>query len=167
MDGGRPGCPRSRCTRGPSRERASQSPTYSGGYMRSSQSAQRWLIIGVLAAGAAGAALAIAGADTPARVPLVLLYLAAVPALAVASLLGGLDRLATVVIAGTSAIIINFGVAEAMIGIGSWSPRAGVIAVGLASVLIAVVGIVVTRLVTRSSQARVVRPAEPTVLKSR
>lgn len=135
--------------------------------MRSSQSAPRWLIIGVLAAGAAGAALATASVHTPARLPLVLLYLAAVPALAVASLLGGLDRFGKVVIAGTSAIIINFGVAEAMITFGHWSPRAGIIAVGLLSVLIAATGAVVARLARRSAQVRAEHPTEPAVSQPR
>jgi len=102
-----------------------------------SQSASRWLIVGVLAAGAVGAALALAGITAPARVPLVLIFLATAPSLAVASLLGPLDRLAKVVIAGTSAIVINFAVAETMIVAGTWSPAAGVAAVGIVSALIA------------------------------
>jgi hypothetical protein len=68
---------------------------------------------------------------------LVLIFLAGAPALAVASLLGPLDRLAKVVIAGTSAIVVNFAVAETMIAAGTWSPRAGVAAVGVLSALIA------------------------------
>ncbi|HET9897565.1 MAG TPA: hypothetical protein VFQ44_21745 [Streptosporangiaceae bacterium] len=107
--------------------------------MRVSLSVTGWLITGVLAAGAAGAALALAGSSSPARVPLVLIFLAAAPAFAFASLLRGFDRLATVVISGTAAMVINFGVAEAMAGTGSWSLRAGVIAVGLISVVIAAV----------------------------
>lgn len=67
-----------------------------------------------------------------------LIFLATAPALAVAGLLSPLDRLAKVVIAGTSAIVINFAVAETMIAAGTWSPRAGVAAVGLVSALIAV-----------------------------
>lgn len=122
--------------------------------MRVSRSVTRWLITGVLAAGAVGAALAIAGVSTPARLPLVLLFLAAVPSFAVASFLGGLDRLAAVVIAGTSAIVINFGVAEAMVGTANWSPRAGVLAVGVVSALIAVIGAVVARVAgSRPSRA--------------
>ncbi len=99
--------------------------------------ASRWLIVGVLAAGAVGAALALAGITGPARAPLVLIFLASAPALAVASLLGPLDRLAKVVIAGTSAIVINFAVAETMIAAGTWSPDVGVAAVGVVSALIA------------------------------
>lgn len=101
------------------------------------RSSRNWLTVGVLAAGAVGAALALAGIAAPARVPLVLVFLASAPALAVASLLGPLDRLATVVIAGTSAIVINVAVAETMIAAGTWSPEAGVVAVGVISALIA------------------------------
>ncbi len=121
--------------------------------MRVSRSATRWLIMGVLAAGAVGAALAIAGVTTPARLPLVLIFLAAAPAFAVASLLGGLDRLAAVVIAGASALVINFGVADAMVGTGHWSARAGVLAVGVVSALIAAIGAVAAR-VAGSAQSR-------------
>src|ERR1700678_2102385 len=104
--------------------------------MRSGLSVTRWLIAGSLAAGAVGAALAVAGTDTPARLPLVLLFLAAAPALSVGTLLGGLDRAAKLVITGTSAIIVNCGVAEAMILAGAWSLRAGVAGVALVSALI-------------------------------
>jgi hypothetical protein len=105
--------------------------------MRLRLSVARWLIVAVLAAGAAGAALAIAGSTSPARLPLVLIYLAAVPGLAVASLLDGLDRLAKFAIAGISAILVNFGVAETMLVTGSWSIRAGIAAIAVISGVIA------------------------------
>ncbi len=135
--------------------------TYSGGYMRSGTGVTRWLVAGVLAAGTVGAVLAIAGVSTPARVPLVLIFLAGVPAVAAASLLGGLDRLARIVIAGTSAIVINFGVAETMIAAGHWSPRAGVAAVAALSLLVAGAGAL-----TRRSPGRG-RPAGPAIRPSR
>jgi hypothetical protein len=116
--------------------------------MRSGRSVTRWLIAGVLAAGAVGAALVIAGVSTPARVPLVLIFLAGVPAFAVASLLSGFDLLARIVIAGTSAIVINFGVAQAMIAAGHWSPRAGLASVAVVSALLAA-----ARLLTRRGPA--------------
>ena len=106
----------------------------------------RWLIGTVLAAGTAGAVIAIAGIDTPARVPLVLIFLAAVPALAVTTLLGGLDRLAIAVIAGISTIVVDFAVAETMIVSGAWSLRAGAAAVAAVSILIAAAGIAARRL---------------------
>jgi len=105
--------------------------------MRSGRSITRWLIIGSLAAGTVGAVLAIAGANTPLRLPLALLFLALAPAFAAGTWLEGFDLAARVVIAGTSAVMVNFGVAETMIVIGSWSPRAGVAAVAVLSGLIA------------------------------
>jgi hypothetical protein len=110
-----------------------------------SRSVPRWLIIGVLVAGAVGAALAIAGVATPVRAPLVLIFLAAAPALAVTSLLGRLDRFGKIVIAGIAAIVVNFAVAETMIASGAWSPAAGVAAVGAVSVLMVASGALVRR----------------------
>jgi len=107
--------------------------------MRSGRSVTAWLIMGSLAAGAVGAALAIAGAGPPLRLPLLLLFLALAPALAVGTWLSGFDRAAQVVIAGTAAIVVNFGVAETMIIAGVWSPRAGVAAIALLSGLIAAI----------------------------
>ena len=100
----------------------------------------------VLTAGVAGAVIAIAGLQTPARVPLVLIFFAAVPALAISSVLGGLDRFATVVIAGISTIVVDFGVAEAMIISGTWSLRAGVAIVAAVSALIAAAGLAARRI---------------------
>lgn len=105
--------------------------------MRLGHRLTRWAVGGVVAAGAAGAVLACAGIDTPARLPLVLAFLAAVPALAVASLLGGFDSFARMVVAGTAAIVIDILIAEAMIASGTWSVRTGMAAVALVSVLIA------------------------------
>ena len=68
-----------------------------------------------------------------------LLFLALAPALAARTWLGGLGRTAQVVIAGTAAIVVNFGVAETMVVAGAWSPRAGVAAVALLSGLIAAI----------------------------
>ena len=113
--------------------------------MRSGQSVRGWLIGAVLAAGAVGAALAIAGVATPARLPLLIIFLAAAPAFAAALAFRGLDRLAGVVLAGTSAIIIDFLVAEVMLLAGGWSPRVGVAAVGLISILIALTGVAAGR----------------------
>ncbi|MGI9009507.1 MAG: hypothetical protein ACR2FU_25515 [Streptosporangiaceae bacterium] len=105
--------------------------------MRSGSGLHRWLAGGAIAAGLAGAVLAIAGITTPLRVPLVLIFLSAVPALAVASLLPGLDGLAKLVVAGTAAIVIDIGVAEVQLATGTWSPRMGLVAVALISVMLA------------------------------
>ncbi len=113
-----------------------------------------WLAGAALAAGVAGAVIAIAGITTPARVPLVLIFFAAVPALAISSLLGGLDRLATVVIVGISTIVVDFGVAEAMIISGTWSLRAGVAAVAAVSALIATAGLAASRIASGRAAGR-------------
>jgi hypothetical protein len=106
--------------------------------MRSGRSATRWLMTGSLAAGAVGAALAIAGVHAALRLPLVLLFLTLAPALAVRIWLTGLDMGAQIVVAGTAAIVVNFAVAELLIVTGVWSERAGVAAVALLSLLIAI-----------------------------
>jgi hypothetical protein len=127
--------------------------------MRSGRNVMNWLIVGSLAAGAVGAALAIAGA----RTPLVLLFLALAPAFAVLTWLDGLDRLARVVVAVTGAVVVNFAVAEAMIMTGGWSPRAGVAAVALVSVIIAA-----PRLARRvKGQNKLPGQAEPAVQRPR
>lgn len=113
-----------------------------------------WLAGAALAAGVVGAVIAIAGITTPARVPLVLIFFAAVPALAISSLLGGLDRLATVVIVGISTIVVDFGVAEAMIISGTWSLRAGVAAVAAVTALIATAGLAASRIASGRAAGR-------------
>ena len=105
--------------------------------MRSRLSLQTWLAGGAVAVGLAGAVLAVAGISTPLRAPLVRIFLAAGPALAVASLLPGLDGLAKLVVAGTAAIVIDIGVAEIQVATGTWSPRIGIAAVALISVMLA------------------------------
>jgi hypothetical protein len=114
----------------------------------------RWLVGAVLAAGVAGAVIAIAGIHAPARVPLVLIFFAGVPALAVTSLIGGIDRLATVMIAGISTIVVDFGVAEAMIISGTWSLRGGVVAVAAVSALIAAAGLAASRIASGLAAGR-------------
>jgi len=121
--------------------------------MRSGHGLTRWFAGGVIAAGTAGAVLALADVETPLRVPLVLIFLAGVPALAVASLLGGVDAYARLVVAGSAAIVVNIVVAEAMILSGTWSARTGLVAVALVSATIAAC----RPLVSRSSQPRTAR----------
>jgi len=121
--------------------------------MRSGHGLTRWVAGGVIAAGTAGAVLALAEVQTPLRVPLVLIFLAGGPALAVASLLGGVDTFARLVVAGSAAIVINIVVAEAMILSGTWSARTGLVAVALVSAAIAAC----RPLVSRSSQPRTAR----------
>src|SRR5689334_11408696 len=126
--------------------------------MRVGGTVPRWAIGVVIAAAFAGAALAVAGVQTPARIPLAVVFLFAVPALAIATLFDGLrgvpggrppgsalrgvsatgpDVLGTVVIAGTAALVIDMAIAESMIATGTWSLRLGVALVALVSVVIA------------------------------
>ena len=121
--------------------------------MRSGHRLTRWVAGGVIATGTAGAILALADIETPLRVPLALIFLAGGPALAVASLLGGIDAYARLVVAGSAAIVINIIVAEAMILSGTWSARTGLVAVALVSVMIAAC----RPLVSRSSRPRSAR----------
>ena len=121
--------------------------------MRSGHGLTRWVAGGVIAAGTAGAVLALAEVQTPLRVPLVLIFLAGVPALAVASLLGGVDTFARLVVAGSAAIVVNIVVAEAMILSGTWSARTGLVAVALLSAAIAAC----RPLVARSSRPHTAR----------
>jgi hypothetical protein len=111
-----------------------------------------WLIGAALAAGAAGVILAFAGISTPARVPLVLLFLAVVPGVAVASLLDGIDAFARTVIAGASAIVIDLSVAAVMIASGTWSARTGLAAVAVVSGLIVIVHLLVRKLAAARSE---------------
>jgi hypothetical protein len=109
--------------------------------MRAEFTAPRYLWGGVLLAGSAGALLALAGINTAARGPLVLLFLVAAPALAVAGLLRGIDRAASIVVAIAAAIVINVLVAETMLAVGAWSPRAGLVAIAIISAAIGAIGL--------------------------
>ena len=88
-------------------------------------------------AGSVSALLAIANIDSPVRAPLVVTFLLAAPAAAVAGLLDRFDVLARLVIAGTAAVVINFLVAEIMLALGLWSVPGSVIAVAAITVICA------------------------------
>jgi hypothetical protein len=94
----------------------------------------RSIAAAVLAAGAVGVALELARVNSPARDPLVVLFLVAAPALAVAGLMRGTDGFARLIIGITAAIVINSLVAVVMLAAGVWSPRAGLLAVAAISV---------------------------------
>jgi hypothetical protein len=87
------------------------------------------LACAIIVAGLAGVGLALAGSGWPLRSPLVLLFLATAPAMAVAGLLPGLDVAARVFVSCIAMIVINACVAEMMLAAGAWSPRAGLISV--------------------------------------
>jgi hypothetical protein len=101
--------------------------------------ARRLLAGAVIAAGMVGVVLALAGADTPLRAPLVLLFLAVVPTMGVARLLRGLDRPARIFAACAATIVINFLTAEAMLAAGVWSPDATLVVVVVITALIGAV----------------------------
>lgn len=105
----------------------------------------------IIGAGSAGVILALAGVNTLARGPLVLLFVVAAPALAVAGLLRGLDVAARSIVAVTAAIVINALVAEAMLASGVWSPRAGLAAIAVLSAIIGAIGL-------RSARGRAATP---------
>jgi uncharacterized membrane protein len=109
--------------------------------MRAGVSVPRCLRGGIVIAGSAGAVLALAGINSPARGPLVLLFLLAAPGLAVASLLPRLDRAARIVVAVTAAIAINALVAAAMLATGAWWPTGGLLAIAAISAVIGAVGL--------------------------
>lgn|ERR1022692_185661 len=111
--------------------------------MRSGHRTPRWLVGGTIAAGTSGAILAFAGVQTPVRVPLVLLSLIAMPAVAVAELLPSLDPLARVVVTGSAAVVINVAVAAGLLVAGAWSPTTGLAAVLLISACMAMVRLLV------------------------
>jgi hypothetical protein len=111
--------------------------------MRSGHRTPRWVVGGTITAGTVGAILAFTGAQTPARVPLVLLSLIAMPAVAVAELLPALDPLSKVVVAGSAALVINVAVAAGLLVAGAWSPTTGLVAVLVISAGMAVVRLLI------------------------
>jgi len=121
-----------------------------------SMTPQRWLACAVIAAGMAGVGLTLAHSDLPLRAPLVLLFLAAAPAMAVAGLLRGLDTFGRVFAGAAAAVVINVLVAETMIAAGAWSPDHGLVAV---VVITAVLGAARLLLRTRAGPRAPERPA--------
>jgi hypothetical protein len=91
--------------------------------------AQRWLACAVTVAGVTGVGLALADADTPLRMLLVLLFLVAVPTMAAAGLLRGLDTFGRIFAAFTATVVINAMVAAIMLTTGIWSPDGGLVVI--------------------------------------
>ena len=106
---------------------------------RMSMTPRQWLACAVIAAGLIGVGLALAGSSSPLRAPLVMLFLAAGPAMAVAGLLRGLDTWARIFAACAAMVVINVLVAEIMLAAGAWSPDGGLVAVVVISALLGVV----------------------------
>lgn len=105
----------------------------------SSMTAQRWLACATIVAGVTGVGLTLAGADSPLRTLLVLLFLATVPTMAVAGLLRGLDTPARIFVAFTATVVINILVAVTMLEAGVWSPDAALVVVVVITALIGAV----------------------------
>ena len=114
--------------------------------MRAGIAAPRYLRGGIVVASSAGALLALAGINSAARGPLVLLFLLAAPGLAVASLLRRLDPWAAIAVAVTAAITVNVLVAETMLAAGAWSPSGGLLAIAAISAVIGAIGLRAARL---------------------
>lgn len=109
--------------------------------MRARIMAPGYLWGAILAAGIAGTILALAGLDIAPRGPLVVVFLITAPALAVTGLLRGIDLSARVIVALTSAIVLDLLVAETMLAAGVWSLRAGLAVIGGLSAIIAAIGL--------------------------
>ncbi|MFG3283521.1 hypothetical protein [Streptomyces sp. NPDC048111] len=99
----------------------------------------------VLAASAAGGALAFAGLDSPLRAPLALFSLVAAPAEAAAFSLRRLEPLTRIVASLSGAVLIDLATAESMAALHLWSARNGVTAVGAISFLLFLLGTGVIR----------------------
>jgi hypothetical protein len=121
--------------------------------------ASRWIAAAVLAAGAIGVVLELAHVDSPVRAPLVLLFLVAAPALAVAGLMPGVRGLARLVIAIAAAIVIDALVAIVLLAAGVWSAKAGLLAVAA----ISAVGLAAQLPPIRARAARRSKPASEPV----
>ncbi len=80
---------------------------------------------------AAGAVLAIADIQTPVRPILIALFLLVVPGAAVAGLLRDRDHLTALTVGAAASLAINVLLAEAMLLFDAWSPRAGVVTIGV------------------------------------
>jgi hypothetical protein len=110
---------------------------------------RRVLACAVIGAGLGGAGLALAGASSPLRSPLVLLFLFITPLLGVAGLLRGLDPFARIFVACAAMVVINAGVAEAMLATGHWSPRGGLVAIMAISAVLGLVQLPAVRTLGR------------------
>ena len=81
--------------------------------------------------GTFGAALTVAGIHYPGRTLFTLLFLLVTPAVCVAQLLPGLDPAARAVVSIAGGIALIGIVAEVMLAAKWWTPRGGLIAVGV------------------------------------
>lgn len=86
-----------------------------------------------MGAGLAGVVADLAGARSLLVTVLVLVFIAVAPAAAIAGLLRGFDLFARLVLACVTAVAVITLIAMVMLTTGTWSPRAGLVAIALLS----------------------------------
>lgn len=96
----------------------------------------RDVIVTVLAAGALGIGLGVAQSSEHFAHTLVVAFLLVAPALAIARLLPSVNRALALIVGAAGAAVINALVAQSMLSANAWSPRAGVVAVGVTAALL-------------------------------
>ncbi|GII84382.1 hypothetical protein Ssi03_23720 [Sphaerisporangium siamense] len=96
--------------------------------MRINRAVLIWVLV---LACAAGAVVALADIQTPARPILTALFLLVVPGASVVGLLRDRDPLAALTVGAAASLVINVLLAEAMLLFDAWSPRAGVATVAV------------------------------------
>ncbi|WP_018469237.1 MULTISPECIES: hypothetical protein [unclassified Streptomyces] len=97
--------------------------------------------------------LALTGPGAPWHSALTFVFLAAAPGGAVALALSGLDPWSRAVAALSATLAVNTLVAQALLMLGTWSARTGVVAVGAVGWLV-LTGALAGRLVRRRRTAR-------------
>jgi len=100
-------------------------------------------LIGV--ACAAGAVLALADVDTPARMILTPIFLLVTPAAALIGLLRDRDPLATLTVGAAASLTVNVLLAQAMLFFDAWSPRAGVATIGVLCLFLLIIRLLYRR----------------------
>lgn len=117
-------------------------------------------------AGATGAALTLAGVESPATGPLTLLFVLVAPAVCAGLLLRGLDVLARVIVSGAASVALAASVGELMLVTSGWSPDGGVIATAAVCAALAVAAVVLRRRTRPAKPAAVPAGEDEPVLES-
>lgn len=113
---------------------------------------------GVAVAGTVGAALTTAGVRSPVTGAFTLLFLLVTPAVCVARLLPRCTPAARAIVSGTAALVLVSAVAEVMLAASVWSPRGGIVTVGVACAVIAAIPLIRQRLDSRRDGRAVAKP---------
>lgn len=111
--------------------------------------------------GTFGAALTVAGVHYPGRTLFTLLFLMVTPAVCVAQLLPGLDPAARAVVSIAGGIALVATVAEVMLAAKWWTPRGGLITVGVLCAAVLAVALVRRPRTPLSPAAPEPRPEPP------